>query len=224
MANSHAPILDRSGLTDLLDQVLKSNPQPQVMSVAFMLSYYAGMRVQEIAGLRWTPHVIDHRGEVRTHEYPITEGPGNLLRDNLGNIVSERLPTIFIGSDISKYTGEREIPCHTDLKKELESLYSVSESEWVIPSGNSGARENLKHRAHALRMRIKRVYTKLGLEEHSSHSGRRSYITRGARVANMNGASIRDIQSMAGHASIKTTQAYIDENLSGQARTTEAMW
>lgn len=224
MANSHAPILDRNGLTDLLSQVLENNPQPQVMAVAFMLSYYAGMRVQEIAGLRWAKNVIDHRGEVRTHEYPITEGPGDFLRDNLGRVVVENLPTIFIGSDISKYTNEREIPCHPDLKKALEALYVVSESEWVIPSGNMGARENLKHRAHALRMRIKRVYDKLGLKEHSSHSGRRSYITRGARVANMNGASIRDIQIMAGHANIKTTQAYIDENLSGQARTTEAMW
>ena len=99
-----------------------------------------------------------------------------------------------------------------------------SEPPCVIPSAYQGASADLKPRAHALRMRIKRVYTSMGLTQHSSHSGRRSYITRGARVANMNGASIRDIQAMAGHRNIKTTQAYIEENLSGQARTTTAMW
>lgn len=224
MANKHAPTLDRHGLATLLDEVLVKNPHPLVMKVAFMLSYYAGLRVQEIAGLRWDHHVMDHRGAVRTHEYPMTEGPGDFVRDNKGKLVVELLPTIFIGDDISKYTGEREIPVHPDLKEALEELHKVSESEWVVPSGKSGAQSTLKHRAHALCVRINRVYEKMGLKHHTSHSGRRSYITRGARVANMNGASIRDIQRMAGHRNIKTTQAYLEENLSGQARTTEAMW
>lgn len=55
-----------------------------------------------------------------------------------------------------------------------------------------------------------RAYRAVGLEGCSSNSGRRTFITRAARLVHKAGGSIRDVQLLAGHRSIQTTQRYID--------------
>ena len=52
------------------------------------------------------------------------------------------------------------------------------------------------------------LYRNAGVTGASSHSGRRSFITKLASK----GISVRVLASMAGHRSISTTQAYIDVN------------
>ena len=52
-------------------------------------------------------------------------------------------------------------------------------------------------------------FAEIGIEGASSHSGRRTFITTAAKKIIEAGGSLRDIQELAGHASLATTQRYI---------------
>ena len=54
------------------------------------------------------------------------------------------------------------------------------------------------------------LYRELGFDGCSSHSGRRTAITRWARRISSVGGSMRDVQSLARHSSLAMTQRYID--------------
>ena len=52
-------------------------------------------------------------------------------------------------------------------------------------------------------------YRELGIEGGSSHSGRRTFVTALAKRIVEAGGSLRDVQELAGHSSLATTQRYI---------------
>lgn len=63
-----------------------------------------------------------------------------------------------------------------------------------------------------------RWYELMELRNCSSHSGRRTFITNAARKISLVGGSLRDIQALAGHNSLRTTQRYIDVDSEAQGR------
>jgi integrase/recombinase XerD len=61
---------------------------------------------------------------------------------------------------------------------------------------------------NALTQLVKRLYARVGIVGATSHSMRRTFITKLAT----SGVSVRVIAEAVGHASIATTQRYIDVN------------
>ena len=75
-----------------------------------------------------------------------------------------------------------------------------------------------KFSPNAVAVFFKRLYSKLGYEGASSHSGRRTFITNCAKKISMAGGSIRDVMALAGHRNLATTQRYIEADVEAQRR------
>jgi integrase/recombinase XerD len=115
---------------------------------------------------------------------------------------------------IAKKGGGRRIPMHPELRQALIRLYATSVgSRYVIVSRRGG-----RLRANSLVNWFVSLYATVGLEGCSSHSGRRTFITNAARNAHRASCSLRDVQLLAGHRSIETTQRYIDGDASAQQK------
>ena len=66
-------------------------------------------------------------------------------------------------------------------------------------------------------------YRSLGFTGCSSHSGRRTFITNAARKISTVGGSLRDVQALAGHTSLTTTQRYIEVNAEAKRKVVEVV-
>ena len=60
------------------------------------------------------------------------------------------------------------------------------------------------------RLWFHRLYTALKMDGCSSHSGRRTFMTRAVRKVSQVGGSLRDVQELAGHTSLAMTQRFIE--------------
>jgi integrase/recombinase XerD len=160
--------------------------------VIFLLSIKAGMRAVEIASVTWGM-VTDAEGEI-------------------GEVIA-------LQNRASKGKGGgRVIPLHLDLKVALMALHierrDKAHPDWPII--HSERDRGLS--AGAVAVWFHRLYTGLGMIGCSSHSGRRTFITRAARKISEAGGSLRDVQMLAGHADLGTTARYIEHDAEAQRK------
>jgi integrase len=148
--------------------------------VIVLLAAKAGVRAGEIANLTWDM-VLGPTGDI-------------------GSVIELR--------DIAAKNGHgRLIPVHPDLRQALAAYRGLStgSSGPIIRSERGGPMMPL-----SIVVWFNRAFRNVGLHGCSSHSGRRTFITRAARLVHKAGGSLRDVQLLAGHRSIQTTQRYID--------------
>jgi len=152
----------------------------------FLLSVRAGLRACEIAGLSWSM---------------VTNENGRVSR------------LIELEDRIAKKGSGRRIPMHPELRCALQALKPTSPDRRapVIASTRGGPMT-----ANSIVNWFIALYAAIGAHGCSSHSGRRTFITRAARQAHRAGASLRDVQLLAGHKSIEVTQAYIEGDCDAQ--------
>lgn len=128
-------------------------------------------------------------------------------RGQIGEVLQVR-------DSIAKGRSGRRVPLHPELRRRLRQLYRESGGEGpVIRSARGGSM-----RANSIVNWFVALFAELGFEGCSSHSGRRTFITGAARQVHRIGGSLRDVQMLAGHRSIETTQRYIDGDTQAQRR------
>ncbi|MBX9574050.1 MAG: site-specific integrase [Caulobacteraceae bacterium] len=156
--------------------------------VTLLLSVRAGLRACEIAGLDWSM---------------VTDAEGRIGR------------VIHVADRIAKKGGGRRVPMHAELRTALRDYSrTVPRVGPLLPSMRTGAHL----RANSVVNWFVVLFSEIGAEGCSSHSGRRTFITHAARRAHQSGASLRDVQLLAGHRSIEVTQGYIEGDSDAQRR------
>jgi integrase len=114
----------------------------------------------------------------------------------------------------AKKGSGRSIPIHPDLATALAAWRQVAPpSDHVITSERGGPMTPL-----SIVVWFNRAFKDIGLKGCSSHSGRRTFVTRAARIVHKAGGCLRDVQLLAGHRSIQTTQRYIDGDSDAQRK------
>jgi integrase len=157
-------------------------------------SIKAGLRAKEIASLTWDM-VTTSDGEIGT--------------------------SIHLTNEASKgRAGGRVVPLNRELRSALSDLrrssYHGRPSPFVITTERA-----TKTSPQAIVNLFSRWYEELGFNGCSSHSGRRTFITNAARKISTVGGSLRDIQMLAGHSNLATTQRYIESHAEAQRRIVE---
>ena len=177
-----AKTLRKAELQRLLDYVSHSR-HPERDRVMVLLSFKAGLRAKEIAGLTWSM---------------VTDASGELA------------DCISLPNSASKGKGGgRTIPLHIELREALVALQAVRGEKARADRPVVYSERGAGYGSNAVAIWFHTRFADLGIEGASSHSGRRTFITAAAKKITEAGGSLRDVQELAGHASLATTQRYI---------------
>lgn len=154
-----------------------------------LLSFKAGLRAGEIAGLDW-----------------------RMVLTSTGRVDEQ----LRIANGIAKYGSGRIIPMHDHLRAALRRYHRDCGRPRDGPVVRS--ERGTAMTAKSVVNWFGAVYAELGLIGCSSHSGRRTFITRSARAISRAGGSLRDVQELAGHRALTTTERYIQGDRVAQRR------
>lgn len=192
MAGRQAKTLSRTQLQATLAFLSERSRNPERDRAMVLLSAKAGLRAVEISRLAWS-----------------------MLTDAEGRVAD----AISLPDVAAKMGSGRTVPMNKELRRELSALHAKvgpSASDPVVFSERGGyperrdggvlvgmSRQSVVNWFH-------RLYRAMGYDGCSSHSGRRTFVTQAARAIVSAGGSLRDVQELAGHRQLSTTQRYID--------------
>src|ERR1051325_1550617 len=150
--------------------------------VVVLAAFRAGLRSKEIGMVRWS-----------------------MVTDAGGNVTD----ALALTNGASKGRSGRVIPLHVELRNALIALHEQEQAngrgnaEDFIVTFTKGSK-NPVTRSNSIQFLFRVWFTTLGFVGASSHSGRRTFITRAARKVSEVGGSLRDVQFLAGHSSLST--------------------
>lgn len=188
--SKQAKTLSKAQIDVVLSFVQKTR-HPARNRLIFLLSVQAGLRAKEIACLTWDM---------------VTDAEGNLS------------DAIHLRDIAAKGNSGRVIPMSKELQNAFvavkhEADNAVRPSAFVITTERAG-----RTSSYVIVNMFADWYRALGFTGASSHSGRRTFITNAARKISTVGGSLRDVQLLAGHTALSTTQRYIEGSGSAQRR------
>lgn len=186
--DKQAKTLSKGQIEAILGYLAKTR-HPVRNRLIFLLSIRAGLRAREIALLTWSM-VTDAEGQISM--------------------------VILLENEASKGRSGRVIPINNELRQALIAWYDLTH-----PAASSRviSTERAKQTSPQVIVNLfARWYEQIGFEGCSSHSGRRTFITNAARKISLVGGSLRDVQMLAGHTSLRVTQRYIDGDQDAQRR------
>jgi integrase len=186
-----AKTLNKGQIEAVLGYLAKTR-WPTRNRVIFLLSVRAGLRAKEIARLTWRM-VTDARGQIGQ--------------------------AIHLENTASKGQSGRVVPMSEEVRGALAAYaptVGIVSGRFLIESERSDGMS-----AQAIVNLFWRWYRHIGFDGCSSHSGRRTFITNTARKISTVGGSLRDVQMLAGHTNLRTTQRYIEANPEAQVRIVE---
>jgi integrase/recombinase XerD len=138
----------------------------------------------------------------------------NLTWDMVLDPSGEIGTTIELHDRAAKKSSGRRVPVHPDLHAALMAWRQRTVEQGPVVRSERGGPMT----ATSIVNWFAKAYWRLHLNGCSSHSGRRTFITRAARLVHQAGGSLRDVQLLAGHRSIVTTERYIDGDTDVQRR------
>jgi integrase/recombinase XerD len=172
-------------------QYCRSRRHPVRDETIIIVSFYAGLRAKEIAALT-VDNVFDEAGAVRTQ--------------------------FILSPEQSKGGKTRTVYLNQRLRKSLteySNTIRLNEPARPLFASQKGGHFS----ANTMCQLFLEIYKACCFKDASSHSGRRTYITR---LANK-GVGVRLLAELAGHSHISTTQRYIDVNAEQLANAVELL-
>ena len=176
-----AKTLTQPELRRVLDYIA-TRPHALRNRVMLLMTHYAGMRVGEVASLRYAD-VVDADGQLRDE-----------IRLDAAQTKGRHGRVVFVNAKLKREL-QAYLRSHPQTKPDHKLFYTQK-------------RAGAGFSANTLTQHFHYIYKQTGIAGASSHSGRRTFITNLASK----GISVRVLMSLAGHRHIGTTQAYIDVN------------
>ena len=188
-----AKTINKKVVDDML-RYLDTTRYPIRNKLIFLLSERGGMRAKEIASITWS-----------------------MVEDAQGNLTAE----IILPNSASKgKDGGRVIPMAKVLRKAMEKHKNNSKN--TEPHHHIIQTERASKTSAQMIVNIfQKWFADRGFDGCSSHSGRRTFITNAARKITSVGGSLKDVQDLAGHSSLQTTQRYIEGDSEARRKVVE---